>query len=261
MKKVIIGPTFYAAGQALQADNDVLVIGRNSSIGDEWSYSYRQIDSTPFMPDSEITLDLLTELSGLSLTSPEENALAVSVMLYKFLEKIPEKFKLWTEIELIKEVEDGYELTLYTVSGREVIQCGELIDNTPDARTCPDWGQSNIQAKRLNMVVSNCGDDSELVSEFSELTIRAGRTEKEAVVEYKVDPKAAMMEARKQLLELWQQRPEKMRNWKIASFGAEFDYDLSCDIYDIQPNWKFINPLAFASPAAAFDAGLTGGGC
>lgn len=258
-QKVIIGPTFFAAGQALQADNDVLVIGRNSSIGDEWSYSYREINSIPFIPKSEITQRLLNELNALPQASPEENAIAASVILYQFLAECPDKFKLWTEFESIKEIDDGYELTLYTVSGREVVQCAELIDNTPEARTYPGWGQSNIQAKRLNMIVHDCGSNSDLEQNFAGLLMRPGRNESEAIIEFSVDPKIPMIAARKQLLELWQRRPENMKNWKIAAFGAEFDYDLICDRSDIRQNWKFINPLAFSSPAAALDAGLTGG--
>ena len=44
-------------------------------------------------------------------------------------------------------------------------------------------------------------------------------------------------------------------------FGAEFDYKLELDEYEIKPNWHYLNPLAYDNPATAFDAGLTGGAC
>jgi hypothetical protein len=260
MKQIIIGPTFFAAGKALQAGSDVLVIGNNNSIGDEWCYSYRQIDSAPYNPNSELAASVLTKLQELPLNSPNQNALALSVMLYELLEKCSEKFKLWTEIESIREVNGAYELTLYTVSGREVVNCEELIDNRPEAYSCPRWGKSNIKSKRLNMLVHDCATEmSASLSEFNDLVIRPGRNNRELVVEYTVDPEATMILARQQLLKLWMQRPEHMLAWKIGAFGAEFDYDTNCDQYEIKSNFKYLNPLSFSSPLAAFDAGLTGG--
>jgi hypothetical protein len=67
-----------------------------------------------------------------------------------------------------------------------------------------------------------------------------------------------MIDARRQLLEYWVKRPPEMMDWKIAAFGAEFDYDVECDHYKIKPYWNYLNPLAFNSPLEAFDAGLAG---
>lgn len=260
MKQIIIGPTFFAAGRALREGSDILVIGHNSSIGDEWCYSYRQISSTGYIPNSPLTADLQKELRDLALDSAEQNALALSVILYGVLEKYSGKFKLWTEIESIKETDNGYELTVFTVSGRETLNCEELIDNYPEAHSCPDWGKSNIRSKRLNMLVHNCGTEIlEPFPAFDRLAVRNGRNDRELVVEHAVNPEVTMEAARRQLLEIWSRRPESIRPWKIGTFGAEFDYDMNCDRQEVKSKWKYLNPLSFSSPIAAFDAGLTGG--
>ena len=260
MKQIIIGPTFFAAGRALQPNNDVMVIGNNNSIGDEWCYSYRQIDSASYNPNSVLAKSVLTKLQKLALNSPNQNALALSVILYELLKKCSKKFKLWTEIESIKKENGVYKLTLYTVSGREIVTCKELIDNRPEAYSCPKWGKGNIKSKRLNMLVHNCATEiSVSFSEFNDLVIRLGRNDRELVVEYTVDPEATMMLARQQLLKLWMQRPGHMLAWKIGAFGAEFDYDTNFNQYEIKSNFKYLNPLSFSSPLAALDAGLTGG--
>jgi hypothetical protein len=67
-----------------------------------------------------------------------------------------------------------------------------------------------------------------------------------------------MMDARQKLLVFWEKRPAEMNDWKIASFGTEFDYDVKNDYYEIKPGWTYRNPLAFKCPLAAFDAGLSG---
>lgn len=259
VKKVIIGPTFYAAGQLLQADNDVLVTGRNSSIGDEWCYSYRNIASQDFFPQTDFSLQLKKQLDGLGLNSPGKNALAFSVLLYERLAENSEKLRLWTELESIKENADGFELTLYTVSGREVVQCEELLDNTVKAVTFPVWGAGNIKSKSLNMLVEcNVESVSGLIS-FEGLKIYPGRVDSEKIVSYEIDPDASMQAVRAKMLDIWQNRPESARAWKIGAFGSEFDYETELDAYEIKPNWHYLNPLAFDNPASAFEAGLTGG--
>lgn len=256
IKKILINPSFFAAGEALQANNDVLVIGRNSSIGDEWSYSFRPIRSSNFVPATEITRNLQTQMSDLTL---DNNAIGFSVLLYELLEKCADKFMLWTELESIKTVDDGYELSVYTVSGREVIHCNELIDTSVEMQSCPDYGQSNIAAKSLNMLIDIQTADSGKAEAFGDLKMRSGRSATEHVVEYPVNPEISLPAARAELLNIWRNRPENMRDWKITSFGSEFDYTLKCNKHIIRPNWSFINPLAFDSPLAALEAGLVGG--
>jgi hypothetical protein len=257
MKTVIIGPSFYAAGRALRSEDDVLVIGRNSSIGDEWSYSHRRFATRNFTPWSHEVLDLLRETDELSLHG--DNAIAISVLLYERLAACPDRFKLWTELESVKQVEDGFELTLYTVSGREVVRCRELIDSTVMALTCPEWGQANLKTKRLNMLVGDTTSGWEPPENFEGLTIRPGRTEMEMVVEFEVPVATTLSEARARLLEIWRRRPEAMRPWKITTFGAEFDCDLTCDQHGFAKNWSFVNPQAFDHPLIAFETGLMGG--
>ena len=258
IKKVILNPSFFAVGEALQADNDVLVIGRNSSIGDEWAYSYRQMKSSGFVPATNITRSLQSQMSSLNL---ENNAVGFSVLLYELLADHPDKFMLWTELESIKEVDDGFELTLYTVSGREVIHCREIIDSSVEALSCPDWGKSNIVSKSLNMLIDKYPESSAQLSELNTLKMRQGRSETEFIVEYAVNPDVSLPAAREELLNIWHNRPESMRDWKIASFGSEFDYKLKQNKHIVKPNWSFINPLAFDSPLAALEAGVAGGVC
>lgn len=261
VKKVIIGPTFYAAGQLLQANNDVLVIGRNSSIGDEWCYSYRNIALQEFFPKTDISLQLKKELDSLGLSSPGKNALAFSVLLYERLVQVSEKLRLWTEIESIKENANGFELTFYTVSGRDTVQCEELLDNTARALTYPVWGLNNIKSKSLNMLIE-CGSESvSELEDFDGLKIYPGRVDSEKIVCYDTEPDALIHAVRARMLDLWQNRPESAKEWKIGAFGAEFDYKLELDEYEIKPNWHYLNPLAYDNPATAFDAGLTGGAC
>lgn len=258
IQKVILSPSFFAVGQALQADNDVLLIGRNSSIGDEWTYSYHQIKESNIEPSTEITSRLQKQMSDLKI---QNNAIAFSVLLYELLEKHTDKFMLWTELESIKELDDGFELCLYTVSGRQIVHCHELIDTSAEMQSCPDLGQSNINSKSLNMIIDKQTDSSAKVHEFGDLKIRAGRTAIEHIVEYSVNSKISLADARTELLDIWHNRPENMKDWKIASFGSEFDYNLKSNKHIIKPNWSFINPLAFNSPIAALEAGIVGGVC
>jgi hypothetical protein len=258
IQKIILNPTFFAVGQALQADNDLMVIGRNSSIGDEWTYSFHQIKSSGFVPSTEITRSLLIEMSNLNL---ENNAVGFSVLLYKLLANCTDKFMLWTELESVKEVDDGFELSLYTVSGREIIHCRELVDTSVEMQSCPDWGKSNITSKSLNMIIDKKIEDSCQAHDFGALKMRAGRSITEFIIEYTVSPGISLPAARAELLDIWRNRPESMKDWKIVSFGSEFDYSLKSDKHTIKPNWSFINPLAFDSPIAALEAGLTRGAC
>ena len=170
-----------------------------------------------------------------------------------------EKFRLWTEIESIKENEGGFELTLYTVSGRETVQCEELLDNTAKAVSFPVWGLNNIKSKNLNMLVESASDSITELPSFENLEVCPGRVDSEKIVSYETDPDASVQAVRAKMLEIWQNRPESAQGWKIGAFGAEFDYELELDEYEIKPNWHYLNPLAYDNPAAAFDAGLTGG--
>ena len=256
VQKVILSPSFFAAGQALQAGNDVLVIGRNSSIGDEWTYSYRQIKEVDTEPSTEVTSYLQRQISDLKI---ENNAIAFSVLLYELLEEYTDKFMLCTELESIKEVDDGFKLTVYTVSGREAIHCRELIDTSAEMQSCSESGQSNIASKKLNMIIDKENKNTSQLHEFGNLKMRSGRSETEFIVEYPVNPKISLPAARAGLLKIWRKRPENMKDWKIASFGSEFDYTLKSNKHIIKPNWSFINPLAFDSPIAALEAGIIGG--
>lgn len=258
VQKIILNPSFFAAGQALQADSDVLIIGRNSSIGDEWTYSFRQIKESDIEPSTEITSCLQKQMFDLEI---ENKAIAFSVLLYEALEKYTDKFLLWTELESVREVDDGFELSVYTVSGHELIHCRELIDTSTEALTIPDWGQNNIESKTLNMLIDKQNDTSSQIQELGGLKVRAGRNETEHIIEYSVHPEVSLSVARTELLNIWHKRPENLKNWKIASFGSEFDYSLKCNKHIIKPNFLFINPLAFDSPIAALEAGLTGGVC
>lgn len=258
MQKVILSPSFFAVGQVLQANNDVLAIGHNSSIGDEWAYSFRQIKESCFVPSTEVTRTLQQQMSSLQLT---DNAVAFSVLLYEFLEKYTDKFMLWTELESIKETDEGYELSFYTVSGLEVICCRELIDTSVETQSCPDFGRSNIESKSLSMVIDKENRDISQPCEFGDLKMRPWRSQTEFIVEYKVSPGISLSAARTELLNIWRKRPENMKDWKIASFGSEFDYTLKRNKHIFKPNWRFINPLAFDSPIAALEAGIIGGVC
>jgi hypothetical protein len=257
--QVIIGLSFYAVGATLRDDSKVVMAGRNCSVGDEWSYSHRRIDTTDFVPQHRLTTEIQKELLGLGFERPMENAISNSVLLYDYLDKCPEKVMLWSELAGVKTINDGFELTFYTISGRQIVHCHQLTDNTAQAISCPEWGRQNITSKRFNTLVYDCGDTFAKIVPLDGITVRPGRNIKEHVVEYTVSPETSLMTSRQQFLDFWLKRPESMRTLQITAFATEFDYDVQYDSYQFAPGWNYLNPLAFKSPLAAFDTGISGG--
>lgn len=255
VKTVIFGGTCRAAGQVIN-EPEVLVIERSASIGGEYFDAYKKCNNWDLSLKSATACEFRKEMVSRQIIRGEQTDFyGLAPLVYFKLKNFTDRIMMMTELVDLKQNGTDFELTLYNQSGRQVIGCDEIIDNSVSCVTSPEFGRSKILSKKLNAIVYTENLKEALSGKIPGAELSQGRNEKELILRFKVKNDAGFAEARKQLFAVWDSRPAELADCRISSIAKEFDYEFKETEHQFSENWKYVNPVNYANPLLAIDSG------
>ncbi len=256
-KRAILGASCRAAGELLKGPDGSLIIERADSIGSEYFNSYRRCEGWWMAPASETVKRFQKEMAARGMLSGEGDCYGLAPLVYERLKGLEGCFMLGTEILGVKASGGGFELELWNRSGRERIDCEELVDNTLYCVSDRAWGRANIKSKRINAAVWTDDAEKALNCRLEGAELRPGRDGKELFLSCPLAPETSWAEARAKLLSLWQSRGEGLKAAKIEAIAKEFDCSFKEDEHRFDDGRLFLNCVKFPNPLEALDCGLS----
>jgi len=244
---VILGASCYSAG-LLSGDpeSDCIVVERGASVGGEYFNSFRCSYGwdSPYRSDAGTSLYRQLAERGAFKTSCGD-FFALAPLLYRELIPLSERLRLTTEVTAITVDGSGFRIELYNQDGRSEICCDRLIDTRLSANS------HRIAVRKLNCAVFL---ETPGCPAFHGFSSWPGRNEQEMFLSLVLEPGADWIMARRELINRFAGEPERGEA-RIAAIAKEFDYEISGGRETAADGRVIINPLDFANPLAAFDAG------
>lgn len=222
-RQIIIGATFYGCGRAAVSPG-TLVLEPDNHVGSDAVFTFNPGSDWETMPVHPWAKEFRDRL--VAVTVLQENRLQVGRLSPVFAE--------WclghhVDVRLLSRVigQDGHAVTVLSPAGRETFSAETLVDARPH-RTAPP---------KITALVSHPPRPLIPIS-FDKFEILPGPFPDESYLLMDVPPGGGWRNAREQLHQFWQARPEQLAEWKLVLIGTRFDFQ------------------QFPNPVAALDAGL-----
>lgn len=253
VKTVILGGSCLGVGGLLNTQKSLL-IERSASIGGEYFDAYKSTTDWDCELQTALSCEFRKNMESRHMVRGEQSDFyGLAPLIYYKLKEHADRVMLMTELAGIDTTDDGYQLTVYDQSGRHKISCEEIIDTSVLCVSDLDFGQDNIEEKRLNAIIYNPGGKSGSVGGIE---LEPGRNDHELFLRVRVGKSSGFPEAREKIIELWEARSPELKDCLISSIAKEFDYDLKSEKSELKENWQYLNPVIYANPLQAIDAGI-----
>ncbi|MDF2959283.1 MAG: hypothetical protein K0S39_1018 [Paenibacillus sp.] len=260
---LIIGATFAGIGLARSSlDRRAVLVERTTLIGHEFINCYKPGTGWNRTPEHELTRELRQEWLQKRLLTPDGGVHlgGISPILYKLLLEsgLSQAVRFMTEVVEVKKQPDGYEVTLFDAGGLRTLRTERIVDTTSDCRSAT--GGKPIHAKAVSAVLhhANATADSMIPEAFAD-RISLGAFASEAYLQLPLAPQASWADARHALHSFWANRPEELKDWKIAAVADEFAVTPPTRFEVLGEGWVWLPSSAFDNPLEALDAGYAYG--
>ncbi|NOU95780.1 hypothetical protein GC093_21510 [Paenibacillus sp. LMG 31456] len=263
IETLIIGATFTGIGLAHRLGHqEALLVERTTLVGHEFINCYRTGTSWSRLPEHQLTRDFQQELLVRQLLTSDGKVHlgGIPPILYKLLLKagLSEAVQFMTELIEIKKQADGYDVTLFDVSGIRTIRAHRIVDTTSDCRSAP--GRFPAKAKSISAVLHHVKPaGGQLIPDVLDNRMTAGAFASEAYLQLPLPASADWTGARQTLHNVWKDRPEELKGWTIAAVADEFTVTPTSRFEELKEGWVWLPSCAYDNPLVAMDAGYAYG--
>lgn len=253
VKTLVFGGTCRGVGHLLQTQ-DSLLIERSASIGGEYFDAYKDTSDWGAELQTEEAREFRKEMESRQMIRGENTDFyGLAPLIYDKLKDYSSRIMLMTELAEINKTDAGFEIIVYNQSGKHEISCERIIDISVLFVTDLEFGKENIATKRLNAVIYNPGSQDGTVNSAE---LSRGRNDTEMILRMEVKPEEDFIAGREKLLAAWEKRSDELQDCRISSIAKEFDYIFKNNERQIAENWQYVNPVNYANPLLAIDAGF-----
>jgi hypothetical protein len=262
---LVCGATFAGLGAALAANMPTLVVERSAGVGQEFIETFNPgaVDAKlAGLQLSPFEQSLHAELVERSLMEPGGGPVhlpGVHAVLCKRIQDADLKVLFLTEIVEVKTSGEGFEVTLYNVSGFQTIRVDQIIDTTSRRFSQPDRLYAPVGGKRLSAHLSAALSEQEAMPIVQPVDEQAqivqGRFPSERILAFTVDAGADWPAARHSLQEYWRARPDSLAPWTIAAVASTFGLDVPQGPQRLAAHWTWLPSENSLHPLEAFNQG------
>jgi hypothetical protein len=250
---LIIGSTFAGIGLACSNINNSLIIERTASPGKEYLNSFNPGNNWETMPTSPEGKILRKELENRNiLANGNIHISALAPVICGFIRKKQLNILFWTEITQIEKSGNGFEIEIFNASGLQRIYAGSIIDTNPENNYLS--GNTTIMSKSINAILHCEKQVPSLKMDSGQIT--DGRFPSEKFFSLPAGINDSWPNARRQLFDAWEKRPDDIKEWLIAATASEFAYVSAKGPFRIGRNWCHLPSSAYSNPLEAFEAGI-----
>lgn len=222
---VIIGATAAALGLAktVQTTLKTLIVNKTEMVAYEFVNAFRQ---------------------------PE--VYARGAFFYKEFRELQADVLLGTEVTgITPKPEGGYVLELYNTAGFQTVEAAQVVDTTTDS--------VSGKAKTLNALIIQQQGKPVPAAEWEGFTLVPeihSQTYSTAILKLACPPEETVAEARHRLVEAWLNRPQALRDWKIAAMAFVFEEIPVQGELQADDGRVFLISAAYAGPDESEQAGI-----
>lgn len=252
---VIIGCSMAGLGIALKHEN-TLIIDRGAVPGFEFFNALKHGSGYDNELNNKAAIELKEDLIKRNiLADAKVTPAAVVPVLFDIIKRRKLNVLFWSEPVGVEPDGAGYVVSFYNASGISTVKAARVIDTTAECVSATE--KCGITGKRINALL-NCTDNQDFnTSGLQPAAVVDCRFASEKIVSLPLASETTWVEARKQLIAFWKQRPDDIQSWLIASTAYGYDFEVSSAIDVIDDNWLYWASAGYDNPLAAFDAGLS----
>ncbi|WP_028548046.1 hypothetical protein [Paenibacillus sp. UNC451MF] len=261
---LVCGATFAGLGAAIAAKLPVIVVERSAGVGQEFIETFNpgSFEAMKDLPFSPLEQSLHTELIERSLMEPGGGPVhlpGVHSVLCKRIQDTGLKVLFLTEIIEVKATGEGFEVTLYNVSGFQTIRVDRILDTTSRRFSQPDQSYAPVNRKIIRAHLSGGVSGNETTSNVQPLDEQAqilpGRFPSERILALTVDAGTDWPAARHSLQEYWRARPASLALWTIAAVASTFGLQVPQGPIELAAQWIWLPSESSPHPLQAFRQG------
>ncbi len=224
---IIIGAGFYGCG-IVAVESDSLVLESSNHVGSDFVYTFNPGSDW----DAKIQLHPYAEefrnmliMDGV-LRAHRLHCGALACVAAKWCIDHNVNVELMTDVLEY----DEHKLTVFNSAGKATYSADRIMDSRPHPQ-----GEKYITA-----LVHHPVSKVQALS-YGELSVHPGPFEDESYLSLQIPMHMNWIEARQKFHQLWQQRSEEIKDWKLVLIGSRFDF------------------RQYPNPVAALNAGLQEG--
>ncbi|WP_282936202.1 hypothetical protein [Paenibacillus sp. RC67] len=261
---LVCGATCAGLGAALAAKLPVIVVERSAGVGQEFIETFNpgSFEAMDDLRVSPLEQSLHAELIERSLMEPGGGPVhlpGVHSVLCKRIQDAGLKVLFLTEIIEITPTGDGFEVTLYNVSGFQTIRVDRILDTTSCRFSRPDQHYAPVNRKiiRAHLSAGISGNETTpIVQPLDEQAqILQGRFPSERILALTVDTGTDWPAARHSLQEYWRARPASLALWTIAAVASTFGEQVPQGPIELAAHWIWLPSESSPHPLLAFRQG------
>jgi hypothetical protein len=261
----VCGITATAIGIASENPKETLIVDRTGLVANEFIDCYH-LGSEEFNEVSPLGENLKIDLKNRNILDDtgKVHIPALAPVLFKLIRDYSIDTLLVTEIIEVNKIEDYYEITLHNNSGFQKVTANRIIDTTATAISCNNF-KDQISSKSINAILHTLVDEpfpfnhSEIISNDI-VSYHQGRFEKEIILKYLLNKEDDWIIARNKLHTYWQNRPQSIQKWQMASIASTFDISVKkqgpCEV---DQNWEWLPSCAYENILEAIEVGVSYG--
>lgn len=216
-KRIVIGATFAGLGAAARSPEGCLVVERRAQPGYEYIGSFSTAPCR-HMERGSAAGALEQRLRGHGILSENGRTAhgALAAFLHAYVLEQTYDIELMTEVKDISAKDGRNEVTLVNASGIQRVTADEVIYAAP-----PKHGG----AVYMSAVLTPPQADAACPAPWQEgMAMEPGYFAGQYILKVRVDGGCEMQQARRTLMDCWENRPAAYRGWKIAAFAQQLDW-------------------------------------
>jgi hypothetical protein len=256
---VLLGATSVSLGLAKQLKEKyrILIINDTAMIASEFIAAYNLGSNWEYEPKELITKEIKEDLIKRNIMNKNGVSIySAGSIFYKNFSELECDTLLDTQILSIEKPDSSYEVNIFNCAGHSKIEAAYIIDTTANRIS-----EAEVLKKTLNCVLANAEKD-----DFPDISLNNIEFVKEqddkintVIMKLNCEIKSELFKDRHCLLEVWKQRPEALKKWKIAAIGFCHEVQVSLGFKKIDNNYILMPAAFYANPLIGIDEGIEKG--
>jgi hypothetical protein len=256
---VLLGATSVALGFAneLKDKYNILIIHDTEMIASEYIASYNLGSNWEYEPKEAITKEIKKELGDRNIINQKGVSIYSAGSIFnKRFRDLGIDILLETKVLNIEKSDSSYLVNIFNCAGHSKIETNCIIDTSTDRLS-----KADIVKKSLNCILAN-----KEKNRFPDIALENIEFEKEnddkintVIMKLSCNMESEQYEDRHLLIDLWRQRPESLKEWKIAAIGFCHEIKPAFGFKQIEDNYILMPGAYYANPLIGIDEGAAKG--